>query len=171
MVQKIPCSWLLGQVLDGNKTGHYRSQLLETSPNRALTTSFLSLFVSKSIPRIQLTSSRNNSISAYVLSSPAIRFLLMALQPKHRCTTISSPDTLPVKTFVITSLNTNPIGFIFDPHSEALSPGVEASRCLDHKQNGQWFLWRVPKESGSINARHDKHLNGASFRALWFFLP
>ena len=43
-------------------------------------------------------------------------------------------------------LRVRPIGFILAPQKDLLSPGVLRSRCLDHKQSGQWLRCLVPTE-------------------------
>jgi hypothetical protein len=46
-----------------------------------------------------------------------------------------------------------PIGSINEQHTEARSPGVWSSRCLLHKQFGQWFLLFVPGASSGTSSR------------------
>ena len=63
------------------------------------------------------------------LSSPAVRLRWSSSQPVQRCTRTHSPSPRTVIA----------IGSISEPHSAARSPGRSSSRCLLHKQLGQWL--------------------------------
>ena len=77
-----------------------------------------------------------SDIKASSLSSPAVRLPLSFPHSTQRWTSIHSP--LRFTDTAIASMSPR--------HPERLSPGL-MSTCLDQRQSGQWFRWRVPGAS------------------------
>ena len=73
--------------------------------------------------------------------------------PVHRCTRTHSPS--PRTVIAIRSIS--------EPHSAARSPGRPPSRCMLHKQFGQWLRCAVQKASLGTSSLQWPHRNERSF--------
>lgn len=84
-----------------------------------------------------VSGSAASRINSSRLSSPAVRFSRSRPQSVHRWTSTHRPLPRTVTA----------IGSIPPLQAASRSPGALRSRCLDHRQDGQWLRWEVPGAS------------------------